>query len=283
MNLTPKHFVLLCLRAFVLMLFLSLAACAAGDFPTPTPFGNLNVPPGEPGNPIIRNSDWTPVVQMIDEVQMVLVPVGCFNMGSNTGDADEQPIETQCFDRQFWIDRFEVSNAQFTQFNGVAELSSQWPDANRPRINIRWAEARDFCALRGARLPTEREWEYAARGPDGLIYPWGNDWRSESMVWPDVANGQTAEVGSRLGGFSWIGALDQVGNVWEWTSTLYDGFTYPYRADGRETPDDLTSQRVIRGGSWYDGYAYYARAANRARLGASIQDFNIGFRCVRDV
>lgn len=277
--LSSKRFAVLSLCGFALLFF---SACAVTDFPTPTPFGSVTVRLGQAGNPVIRNSDWLPVSRTDDGVEMVELPVGCFNMGSNTGDTDEQPIETECFQNPIWIDRLEVSNEQFAQFKGVAEIPSQWPDPQRPRINIRWKEALDFCALRGGRLPTEREWEYAARGPDGLIYPWGNAWVSDALAWTDNSNLQTTDVGSHPFGVSWVGAEDLVGNVWEWTSTLYDIFPYPYRADERENLDNLTLQRVIRGSSWYEGSIYYSRAANRARLGASIQDFNVGFRCVKD-
>ena len=118
--------------------------------------------------------------------------------------------------------------------------------------------------------------------PDGLIYPWGNEWQPDNLVSPDNANAQTADVGSRPAGASWVGAVD-IWERWEWTSTIYDNFPYPYTLeDARDNLTDLTSQRVIRGASWYEASDYYARSANRGRLGASIQDFNIGFRCARD-
>jgi formylglycine-generating enzyme required for sulfatase activity len=105
---------------------------------------------------------------------MALVPAGCFPMGSNDGDFDEQPVHQICFDTPFWIDVTEVTNGQFAALSGQAERSSNWTDADRPRETVTWVEADAFCRLRGARLPTEAEWEYAAREPDGLVYPWGN-------------------------------------------------------------------------------------------------------------
>lgn len=215
---------------------------------------------------------------------MLLVPVGCFQMGSEIGDPDESPVMVSCIQNPFWIDRTEVTNAQWSQFQGTAGLPSTWSDLDYPRENVRWVEAYEFCRLRGARLPTEQEWEWAARGPDNRLFPWGNTWLSDALVQPETANGQTAPVGSRPSGISWVGALDMAGNVWEWTSTIYDSFSYPYHSDdGREDAGNLAAQRVIRGGSWYDiTDPFYARAANRGRLGATIQDFNVGFRCARD-
>jgi formylglycine-generating enzyme required for sulfatase activity len=266
------------IRVFVLVALVVLSGCALGETA-----GN-SAPSGFPGNPVVRNRDWTPSLKEFSGVSMVFVPVGCFRMGSEIGDPDESPVSVSCIEQPFWIDRTEVTNAQFLQFNGVAEQPSAWSDLNRPRVNVRWTEARDFCKARDARLPTELEWEWAARGPDSREYPWGDTWQPDALVQPENANAQTAPVGSRPGGASWVGALDMAGNVWEWTSTLYDGFIYPYfHDDGRETPNNVTSQRVIRGGSWYDiTDPFYARAANRGRMGADMQNFNVGLRCARD-
>ena len=124
--------------------------------------------------PVTQNEDWTPIERDFDGVAMVLVPAGCFMMGYEDGDDDEGPIHEQCFSTPFWIDKYEVTNAQFKRFAGLADTQSQWLDEDHPRENITWDEAQQFCVLRGARLPSEAEWEYAARGPNNLIYPWGN-------------------------------------------------------------------------------------------------------------
>lgn len=226
--------------------------------------------------PVTSNAQWTPVAQELDGVEMVLVPAGCFMMGSEDGEDNERPVHEQCFEEPFWIDKYEVTNAQFEQFGGVAYYSSNWDDPQRPRETIDWYEARDFCELRGARLPTEREWEYAARGPDNWVYPWGNDFVAENVVYENNSGGQTAEVGSRPGGASWVGALDLSGNVWEWVSSVY--MAYPYVAgDGRED-EDSTNTSVLRGGSWY-GNDNVTRAAGRS-LSVPTLEFNfIGFRC----
>jgi formylglycine-generating enzyme required for sulfatase activity len=225
-----------------------------------------------------NNEQWTIRIQIFDRVDMVLVPVGCFDMGSPTGDSREQPVIRQCISQPFWLDRTEVTNQQFADFRGQAADSAYWAGSSRPRESVTWFEARDFCLKRDARLPTEREWEYAARGPDNLVYPWGNTFVTENLVFGSNSGGQTADVGSRPRGVSWVGALDLSGNVWEWVSSAFK--PYPYDAsDGRE--EDASSSRVLRGGSWYYE-AGYARAANRGNNSPTVHINDIGFRCARD-
>ncbi len=260
------------------------------------------VPIGFPGNPVMSNSQWSPVSQTFGSSEMMLVPAGCFIMGSTDEDremavqqciplvnenscrtlvADEFPQALTCFEQPFWIDRTEVTNR-----------ASGAGDNNLPRINITWSDAKAYCEGLGARLPTEAEWEYAARGPDGLNYPWGNDFDGSRLNYCD-ANCQfdwrdstyndnqslAANVGSYPSSASWVGALDMSGNVWEWTSSLY--WNYPYSpSDGRENPDDLTTPRTLRGGSW-NWISADARTSGRDDpIQASSEWY--GFRCVRD-
>ncbi|MCC7447865.1 MAG: formylglycine-generating enzyme family protein [Anaerolineae bacterium] len=228
---------------------------------------------------VTANKQWKPVIEQFDGVDMVLVPPGCFMIGSDAGDSDEKPVTKLCFDKPFWIDRTEVTNEQFTRLGGQAERTGNWTDPKRPREHITWFEARDFCAKRGARLPTEAEWEYAARGPDNLVYPWGNDFMASSVVYSSNSSGHTAEVGSKPDGASWVGAHDLSGLVWEWVSSLHR--PYPYSAaDGRESNSDTRSMRVRRGGSWSDNKDY-VRAAKRDGAFPSLAFYNIGFRCAR--
>ncbi|MDZ4764143.1 MAG: SUMF1/EgtB/PvdO family nonheme iron enzyme, partial [Chloroflexota bacterium] len=234
-------------------------------------------------NPVTTNRAWSPAIQSIDGVEMALVPTGCMIMGSDQS-FDERPLNQQCFAVPFWIDRYEVSNDQWTQFGGVSPRASTWTGGQRPRERITWVEARAYCALRNARLPTEAEWEYAARGPDSLIFPWGNTFNGDLTIHGGGGASQTANVGSVSGGVSWIGAFDMSGNVWEWTSTIYSAsrFPYPYRAgDGRESANDTASERVARGGS----FAYvnnFHRTAYRFHSAPGIYFDNFGVRCVRD-
>jgi formylglycine-generating enzyme required for sulfatase activity len=259
---------------------------------------------------VTSNDEWTPYIQEFDGFEMVLVPRGCFIMGSTDEQiayavslgglrdrfADEQPAHQYCIDNPLWIDRYEVSNAQFAQFNEFPARSSNWSDANLPRENIMWYEARDFCALRESRLPTEAEWEYAARGPDSLVFPWGDEFdgtranycdsNCESNFRDVSSNDEytyTAPINSFSSGVSWVGAEQMSGNVWEWVSTIYDGFLYPYTTfHGREDVDRTNVLRVLRGGSW-DSSTFNIRAANRlSYLPASRGDL-IGVRCARSL
>jgi len=244
--------------------------------PTPTPNATQTlVAIAEAG--ITANADWTPVEDVKGGVPMVYVPAGCFTIGNeNDGISDNSNGNELCL-TPFWLDKTEVAQSQFRSNNGVKANANYFPGDNRPVERITWFEANAYCEARGGRLPTEAEWEFSARGPDGLVYSWGNDFVADNVVYGENSGSQTAEVGSKPSGASWVGALDLSGNVWEWTSSLYK--PYPYRAtDGRE---DLTAtgSRVVRGGSWFNDNTGNFRAANRINNGSGNND--IGFRCVR--
>jgi iron(II)-dependent oxidoreductase len=224
---------------------------------------------------VTRNADWTPYIESFDGVRMALVPRGCFMMGSDEFE-NEQPIHEQCLDTPFWIDVTEVTNAAYGSA-GVFEGD------NIPRGNVSWSAARDFCASRGAgvRLPTEREWEYAARGVDNLIYPWGNAFIQENVAADQYGSVYPREVGSHPNGASWVGALDMSGSVAEWVSSLNQ--MYPYDPDDeRESMDDVFGQsRITRGGGFNDP-PEMARAARRFPLINNRETGSVGFRCVRN-
>jgi len=227
--------------------------------------------------PVAQNEDWMPYEREFDGVMMVLVPAGCFMMGSETGDDDEQPVHEQCFDEPFWIDKYEVTQAQFAQFGGQKANANDFTGINLPVENITWFEARDFCLRRGVRLSTEREWEYAARGPNNLIYPWGNEFVADNVVYSGNSNSRTATVGLRRDGASWVGAMDMSGNVWEWVSSLYQ--PYPYDEDS-ENFNDNSNARVLRSGSWGNSNLNVS-VSNRSRNNPFSVSDNFGFRCSR--
>ncbi len=247
--------------------------------PTNTPIFTFTPMPTR--TPVTRNEDWERVELDFDGVTMVLVPAGCLDMGN---DSDAYNLDStgvpdggrQCFDEPFWIDQTEVTQADFERLGGVQADPPDFPGDERPVEDITWVEALNFCVLRGGHLPTEAEWEYAARGPDDLLFPWGNDWNPANAVWDETSNGQTANVRSIPAGASWVGALDMIGNVWEWTSSL--SMNYPYD-DNRENDGDTSSARVVRGGSWSDTNSTFLRAASRYAWDHGFRSFNYGFRC----
>ena len=145
-----------------------------------------------------------------------------------------------------------------------------------------WQDARAYCAARGVRLPTEAEWEYAARGPDSLKFPWGNEFDPDVVVYGETSGDRTVAIATRPGGVSWVGALDMAGNVREWTSSLY--VPYPYDPDdGREDPGDpdTPSVRVMRGGSW-GSVEELVRSSGRLRRESDERSYFDGIRCARD-
>jgi formylglycine-generating enzyme required for sulfatase activity len=219
--------------------------------------------------PVTRNADWEPVIQDFNGVEMALVPAGCFMMGN------EQPVHEVCFEEPFWIDVYEVTNGQF---GSAASDCTHWSSSdNQPRICVDWRDATAHCESRGARLPTEAEWEYAARGPDGLVYPWGNEFIADNVVYGDNSGGHTASVGSRPGDVSWVGAYDMSGNAWEWVADWYG--TYPSEAQVNPTGPGSGQYRVLRGGSWGDHSSYSLRGANRLRHPPVDPAPDHGFRC----
>lgn len=230
---------------------------------------------------ITRNRTWVNVDQTIEGVAMVYVPPGCFAMGSDVGRANERPLHTICIFEPFWLDKFEVTQAQFTEFGGVAASPFAFPGPNRPVEQITWVEARDYCIARGGRLPTEAEWEYAARGPDNWTYPWGGGFAETNTVFTANSGRGTKDVGSKPLGGSWVGAHDMSGNVWEWTSSQDRG--YPYDAgDGRESDNaDSNIRHVVRGGAWnVDDPASLGTTVRLSRFTVS-SDSSTGFRCMR--
>lgn len=229
---------------------------------------------------IMRNAEWQPHIEEyerdFDGVTMVLVPQGCFTIGGNPQRDDERNGNQICFAEPWWIDRFEVTNLQYGS-------SGSFGDDESPRDTVDWYDARRHCEGRGSRLPTEAEWEYSARGPDNLIYPWGNGFIPQNVVFRSNSEGKTQEVGSRLDGVSWVGAFDMSGNVWEWVNSIYKPFPYD-SSDGRELYIGSHSPpRVLKGGSWYNDSIDNLRASFRHSKHPNFWSwYNTGFRCARD-
>lgn len=230
---------------------------------------------------------------------MRLVPAGEFTMGSDT-DIDSSNSAHVIYLDAFYMDVYEVTNAQYERC--VAAGACERPHFERtdfrpryfgdpeyvsfPVIYINWHMAKTYCEWRGARLPTEAEWEKAARGTDGRTYPWGDGISCDQANYDgdpaptSFCSGDTSAVGSYENGQSPFGMYDMAGNVFEWTGSLNK--PYPYdAADGREDPVRGGS-RVIRGGAWNEGLDDQ-RVFYRSWIGPEHSESAIGFRCAKDV
>ena len=237
--------------------------------------------------------------------QMVQIPAGDFTMGSDTGPADERPSQRISLPA-FEIDRLPITNAQFADFlNAIGPTNAAGetlfdvddPDArihrrgdrwtahagfeDHPVVEVSWAGARDFCAWAGKRLPTEAEWEKAARGTDERRYPWGNEPPDATRARFAAGWNETAPVGSFPGGASPYGVLDLSGNVWQWVSSAYR--PYPYQADYGREGLAAGPVRGTRGGGHdakADEITTTQRGRNLSRAPRS-GHHNIGFRCAK--
>ncbi|MCA9904161.1 MAG: formylglycine-generating enzyme family protein, partial [Anaerolineae bacterium] len=244
-----------------------------------------------------RNGDWEPVVGTfadleIPDMPFCLVPTGTFNMGSDDGHyKDETPVHPQTIAQPYWIAQYPVVNAQWAlavkaravkQPYDVGDALKWYRDpkmADVPVVGVDWFMARDFAAWLGCRLPSEREWEYAARGVEGLRYSWGNDWDADMPIWGNNIRSKPALVTTKPEGKSWVDARHMIGNVWEWTGSLYQPYPYvPGDDRERDTGDRTDVRRVLRGGSWRDIDPGYLRAACRL---SDTPDYRGGIRGIR--
>ncbi|MBI3901984.1 MAG: formylglycine-generating enzyme family protein [Nitrosomonadales bacterium] len=228
--------------------------------------------------------------------RMVLIPAGKFQRGTNNRLPDEGPQYT-AETKAFWMDKYEVTNLQYKQFIDATNRKSPGHFRNRtypqgkvdhPVVFVSWFDAHDYCVWAGKRLPTDIEWEKAARGADDDRYfPWGDDFdatRLNSPVrWKTLKmDGDTTPVGAFEGGKSPYGLYDMSGNVWEWTDswyTQYPGNNWPSENYGEQ-------YKVLKGGSWFD-CSYYqcgvsAPVFNRSYFKQNIKNSSFGFRCAKD-
>ena len=228
---------------------------------------------------------------MKDGAEMVRVPAGEFTMGSNDGDDHEKPVHKVYLD-EYYIYKHEVTVAQFKRFCQATrhKMSDQpdWNKDNHPVVNVTWHDAAAYAKWAGASLPTEAQWEKAARGTDGRTYPWGNEapnaggkYRCNCDPGDNAADGYeyTAPVGSFASDASPYGCLDMAGNVWEWCADRYDDGYYSKSPARNPTGPRDGKLRVLRGGSWFI-LSKYVRAALRGRGRPSRGGGFVGFRCV---
>jgi formylglycine-generating enzyme required for sulfatase activity len=186
---------------------------------------------------------------------MVWIPAGEFLMGSNDDRADEKPQREVYLDG-FWIYKYEVTVAQYRRF--CEATGRRMPDApewgwrdNHPMVDVGWKDACSYAAWAGMRLPTEAEWEKAARGTHGRKYPWGDQWHKTKCAPGDTFG--TQPVGSHPSGASPYGCMDMAGNAWEWCADRYDQHYYTIAPTRNPTGPSAVAAggcRVVRGGGW---------------------------------
>lgn len=226
----------------------------------------------------------------LDMIPMAHVSAGEFVRGYAGGFPDERFEQTLFLD-DFYIDRYEVTNRQYAECvqAGRCELprlprsvnfadyyaSSEY--GNYPVIWVTWNDAVDYCSFRGKRLPTEAEWEKAARGSQGNLYPWGNDEPTNQTNFNYAAQ-DVAPVGSFAGDISSYGIYDLAGNVREWVADWYQWDYYANAPQTNPTGPGVGVTKVLRGGSWND-IAIYVRSTSRKNFLPESYDSNLGFRC----
>ncbi len=255
----------------------------------------------------------TTQISAVDGMVMIYIPDGEFLMGSTSGDPyalpDEKPQHSVYIDA-YWIDQVEVTNAMFAKFvadtghsttaenvgkgyvwtgswefmsgadwrHPVGPSSSLSGRDNHPVVQVSWADAESYCAWAGRRLPSEAEWEKAARGTDGPLYPWGSASPAGSRLNYDDTIGATTAVGSYPSGASPYGLYDTLGNVFEWVSDWFSDSYYLGSPSTNPQGPSSGSDRVMRGGSWHYGIQY-ARTASRAHIYPDYTGDTLGFRC----
>ncbi len=254
---------------------------AAAPESTPAQSRETSAPRPKPGDVRINPKDGA---------EMVWVPAGEFLMGSTDeeGYRDERPQRKVYLDG-YWMYRTEVTVAQYRKF--CEATNREMPEApdwgwkeDHPVVLVTWQDAADYAQWAGVSLPTEAQWEKAARGTDGRVFPWGNEWDgarcANSVSWSLKG---TKPVGSYPSGASPYGCLDMLGNVWEWCADWYDEAYYGNEAPSRNPPGPAEGgARVLRGGSWSFGRLDCFRCAYRYYdLAPDYRSSNVGFRCSR--
>jgi formylglycine-generating enzyme required for sulfatase activity len=254
----------------------------------------------------------------VDQMPLVFVPAGKFLMGTDKNFAfpeDDEMPQRRVEMNGFWIDQFEVSNQRYARCveQGACTPPTAFGGKDRedyyqnrdyqefPVIHVSWEQANQYCRWVGRRLPTEAEWEKAARGTTGQVYPWGwvgssigsqgvranycdancsYEYRDEQV---DDGFDETAPSESFQAGASPYGALHMAGNVWEWVADWYEADYYQNAPGENPTGPRTGTLKVIRGGSWMDqawlGTIFGLRAANRAAHEPQSGEFYLGFRC----
>ncbi|MFQ5597535.1 MAG: formylglycine-generating enzyme family protein, partial [Nitrospiria bacterium] len=249
--------------------------------------------------PEVRKADFSAfeIIRGGDGRDMVLIPGGSFTMGGEDGDFDEQPKRVIYLD-PFYIDKYEVTNESYTRFTKMLKRSPAIipvfeDDVNllkgdkQPVVGVTWIDAVAYCKWAGNRLPTEAEWEKAARGEDGMKWPWGETFDHKAVNGRGEEDGfkYSAPVGSFERGRSPYGIYDMAGNVSEWVADWYDQFYYkdaPFKNPKGPKDPGIIKVLSYRGGS-YHSTSHDLRASKRFG-GAHPErgESTVGIRCARD-
>lgn len=258
----------------LLLIFMGLLACAKKEEATPSEEA------AAPERPTITPGE------------MVLIPAGEFTFGTDDSQVDREGLaqpEQKMTLPAFWIDKYEVTNRDYldfaikTQYVGEGDKEGRsWrtfftaEKALYPVVYITWNDAAAYCKAQGKRLPTEFEWEKAARGTDGRRYPWGNQWETNKSNTYEAGFLQPVAVAQFADDVSVYGVHDMLGNVQEWT----DSWFKPYKGNRKKNENWGERWRVVRGLS----YGFYGSRGSLAIRSASLPNalYNYGFRCAKD-
>jgi formylglycine-generating enzyme required for sulfatase activity len=250
----------------------------------------------------VVNYEGETIISSVDGATLVFIPANDFEMGSNSGDLDESPVHSVSLSA-YWMDQTEVTNAMYANFLNTAgnrmEGGTTWLDlddpliwiseqsgvwqvlagkADYPVVGVSWYGAKAYCEWVGRTLPTEAQWEYAAKGEAGFRFPWGSRGLDCSYSQFLGCGSRPVQVGSLLPGVSPFGIFDMAGNVAEWVNDRYAA-DYYQQAPGDDPVGPINGYyRVTRGGSWGSSYIGL-QTTHRDWAGADTQDSEIGFRC----
>lgn len=261
--------------------------------PTPKPRPSATTAPTKPPEPTVAGATAAPPTATTAPAQlltneMVDIPAGSFMMGSDAGNADSKPAHSVDV-KAFQIDKFEVPNADFQIFVTASGYKTDAEKAgekgwsafaqgkdNYPVVKVSWNDANAFCTWAGERLPTEAEWEYAARGAKATAYPYGNDYDAKKQNGKDSGLRGTTAVGSYPDGASPAGVLDMSGNVAEWTGSK------PEHYPGNTTNSKLYTDGayILRGGGWFSPAEQLTSFYRNSAVPTTAND-DLGFRCAK--
>jgi serine/threonine-protein kinase len=220
-----------------------------------------------------------------DGAELIWVGGGEFDMGSDDGERREKPSH-RVFVDGFWIYKVPVTVGQYRLFCAATGRALRHAPAwgwqeEHPIVNVSWEYARAYAEWAGVSLPTEAEWEKAARGTDGRTFPWGEEWdRAKCCSSVGLRRSAVSFVGAYPDGASPYGVLDMAGNVWEWTADWYEETYYAFSPEKNPTGPFFGTHRVVRGGSWGNETVHDFRTSTRVVCEPMVRGGSIGFRCV---